>query len=521
MKISTYYHQDYSGGLNDTDNPEEIKRNEASRLENWHIRSAGKLVKRKGLSQLGNTMTDSFDGMASYLRTGGGKDLLIVEGGSLRYLNSSTFDELDSGFTSTKEMSFAYCPIDDKLYMCNGTDDVHSWDRASTTLNSCLTAHAVGSGQWKANVLIWHKNHMFYLNGLTNGTNTYNDGIGWSDMGAPTTCATGADYARIPGGGNVITAGNLGDALVIFKERSISFLTGWGDSDWQISGSSSNVANTDEQVGIAGKWAHTRVGNELWFMDEEGQIRRLYQTDFDAFRRDIISTKIQGTIEGLNKTQLSKCYATTWNNYVLFSVPNGTDTENSIVLAFDIIASKRTGEEAWETWTGWTASYMLPYPTSSDVALYIADRTNKKVYNHTGYSDDSTAIASRWDGKKDDYDKPERHKRYFYGYTSGPAIGDIDIGIHAKVDGSVYGKATDLNLSSYGTALGPTGAATMGPTGTWILGGGGEREKKFYYQDTGGAVGGKSITHSIRHAVDAEQAEINTFTSHYKQRKLR
>jgi hypothetical protein len=299
------------------------------------------------------------------------------------------------------------------------------------------------------------------------------------------------------------------------------FLSGWGDSDWRITASASNVANIDEAVGCLAPNGVTRVGNELWFIDDEGMIRRLYQTDFDAFRKDIISTKIQGTLSGLNKSQIARTVAWTYNDKVYFAIPTGSNAYNSLVLVYDLIASKRTGEEAWTTYTGWTISAATAYPTAQAVDLYLADDTDGKVYKHSTYSDNGVAIDSRWDGKDDDYDKPEAYKRLRFGYITGTASTDINVAVHASVDSAAFADLGDLNLADDGTALGPTGPATTGPTGTWLLGGNSKGNLKFYFTDGGGTASGKSVKMSIRHATDAEDPVVNTYSVHFKQRGVR
>lgn len=518
-RLNTYRHQDYSGGLNDTVHQREIERNEASLLRNWDITYKGQLKRRDGLTQVGSDVGDAIDGAGAFLRTTGNKDVLIMEGGALHYLNGSSFDQLDTGFTDDVTTDIVYCPTNDKVYTSSATDTMHSWDRAATTLNSCLTD--LGAAVPHGNVLRWHKNHMFTANDATVSGTAYPHRLYWSAIGDPDTWDTTNDFINVPGYGEIKALGDLGDALVIFKEYSIHFLSGWGDADWRISASSSNVANISETVGIAGAFAHTRVGNEIWYMDDEGIIRRLYQTDFSPFRTDIISKKIEGTLSGLNFSQIGNVVAHTWNDKVYFAVPTGANNYNDTVLVYDLKASKRTKSEAWTTYTGWAVRFFFDYPTSSTPNLYIA-ANNGKVYNHTGDDDDGSAIDARWDGKEDEFDQEERYKRYKYGYITGVASSDIDVEVHASVDDAAFADLGDLNLQDDGGTLGPSGTFELGPTGTTaVLGGSGTNEFKFYYTSGGGTARGKTLMHSIRHSVLNEQPTVNGFTSHYKQRTLR
>lgn len=519
-KLSSYYQESYDGGLNDTSSPRQIKRNEASVLQNWHIRTKGQLTRRAGLTQVGSALDGPATALHGYFRSDGGKDLLLMDDTDLKYLNGSTFDTLDSGFTASSIVAMETCPTNDKVYISSEDNTTHVWDRAATTLNSCLTD--LGTTHWQANVMRWHKNHMFFLNNLTLNGTVYANSIAWSDMGDPETHDTTSDRIDIPGGGRVITAVDQGNVLVIFKERAIQYLEGWGDNSWRITASTSNVANFDEQVGCIAPRGACRVGNEVWFVDDEGQIRRIYQTDFDAFRRDIISTKIQGTLATVNKAHLARAVMWSNNDYVYVALPTGSSTTNDLVLCYDLITSKRRGEEAWEVITGWGPAIMTDYIPSSVPVLYLADATAGTIYSHTGDDDAGSAIDAVWTGKEDDYDRPERYKRFRFGYVSGEATsGDIDVGIYASVDGAAFANIGTLELEATGSTLGPSGNATMGPTGVFRLGGNSYAEKKFYYASGGGAVRGKTVKHSIRHTTLDEQPIVNTYSSHYKERPLR
>lgn len=520
MRLSTYYHQSYDGGLNNTSSPREIDRNQASVLHDWLIRYKGQLRRRDGLIQVGSTLSNVPAGLHTFIRTSGVADLLVMDGTSLKYLNSSTFDALDSGFSAGKSFWMETCPLNNTLYIGNEDNYQHSWDRASTTLNSCLTD--LGTTIPHGNVMRWHKNHMFVLNNATVSGTVYPHRVYFSNLGTPGTYTTASDYAEVPGDGRLITAMDLGDSLVLFKERSIQFLSGWGVASWAISASASNYANLDERVGCIAPRGVVKVGDEVWFVDDAGQIRRLFQTDFDAFRRDIISTKIQGTLSGINKTQLSKAVAWSNNDFVFFAFPNGSDADNSIVCVYDLIASKRNGgEEAWTLITGWKPKFMADFPTSTVPELYLADTTNKKIYKHDGDDDDGVAIDAIWESKEDDYDKPERGKRLKFGYITGSAGSDVDVGIYASVNAAAYANVGTINLAASGSRLGPTGSFLLGPTGNNTLGGNANAEEKFYFQDGGGAVSGKTVKMKIAHSAVNEQPTVNTFSVHYKLKALR
>jgi len=500
----------------------EIGQDEASVLQNWDITYRGQLVRRSGLTQKGNTIhaSNPVRGLGSFIRSTGAKDILTIVDNDLYYLNASTWTALDpASFTGSNYYWIETCPTNNKVYISNEDNTTRSWDRASTTLNSCLTD--LGNTKFNANVMRWHKNHMFFLNDFKVGATSYASDMGWSAIGDPDIHDTTNDRITIPGDGRPITAIDLGDSLVIFKDRAIQFLQGWGDTDWRITGSSSNVANIDERIGICGARACTRVGNEVWFMDDEGVIRRLYQTDFDAYRRDIVSNNIQGTLAGLNKSQLSKVIAWTWNDKVYFACPSGSSTENNVVLVYDIIAARRTGREAWTTYTGWAPSLFTDYPTNATPELYLGGNTAGKIWIHTGNDDAGVAIDARWDGFDSNYGGEEVDKVYKYGRISGDTTSSTaSISIYASVDESSFANLGSFDLVSRGEGLGPTGTFRLGPTGTSMIGGGGETQGfQYFFSSGGGSILGKRLRMSIRTSATGTQPAVNSFYNFFTKRR--
>jgi hypothetical protein len=530
MQVQPKMYADYSGGLNDTANPQDIADNEASLLRNWDITYVGQLRRRDGLTLVGNSISaNPITGLDAFIRSTG-TDLLATESTNLWYLNGSTWGQLANNLTAGNNVWMENVQTLNKIYIANQDNTIKVWDRVSTTLNTCLTD--LGAAVPHGNVLKWYQNHMFALNNVTVSGVSYPNRLYWSALGDPTTWTTASNYVEVPGDGRILTAMDLGDQLVIFKERSITYLSGYGDNSWQLTSSSSNMTNLSEEVGLAGTRAAVRVGNEIWFMDNKGQIRRIYRTDFDAFRHELLSTKIQGTLNGLNKPQLSLTAAWINNNKVYFAVPNGSDTHNSLVLVYDILAARRlSGEggesfgaeidtEAWTTYTGWTPSMFADFPSGAVLKMYVADATTGKVYQHTGTSDNGVAIDARWDSKDDSYGNPDAYKVLRFGYANAPS-GTGTVGIYASVNLGAYANVANMSLSSGSAGLGPTGTFRLGPTGTSTLGGQGRVRKRFLYTDGGGTATALTVRHSLRHSTLSEQPIVNNLESYYKGRQIR
>lgn len=507
--FSTYQHKSYDGGLNNASSRRSIDRNQASALENWDITSKGRLTCRKGLVIVGTARASNVAAGGVYRATTG-DSLLIQQGTTVQYLSGTTWTDLGTTTTiaDAEPLWFESCPVTNKIYFSSEDNDLCYWDGGAGGLT--VSAASVPSG----NVIKWYQNHMFHLNNVDISGTKYKNRIYFSDFGDPEAYTTATNFVELPGEGDAVTMNVLGSNLVVFKENSYLFLSGYGASSWVISASSSNIENVDSSVGTLSPHGTVRVGaNELWFIDNQGLIRRITQTNY-GFDSKVMSTNI-GT--ALNTGALDKAHAWYDDDKIYFAVPSSASSTNDLVLVFDRKASSRnSGKEAWTTYTGWSPTALLSYGSSP--ILYVL--SGKKVYKHIEGDDDGINIACRWDGKNDDYDSPERWKKYTYGYIHSASQSTNTINIYAAVDGKSFAHLADLSLDSVGSTLGPTGDATMGPTGSFILGGSQDIEQKYYFADGGGTITGKSLITSIRASTD-EQIYVDTFTNHFTMRSLK
>jgi hypothetical protein len=509
--FATYRQNDYSGGLNNTSSNQEIERNEASKLENWDISVRGRLTSRKGIDQLGDTQSNTLLSLGRY-KSSSATQLLLQEGVNINYLNSNTFANIDT-VASAQAVWFENCPTNNRIYLAS-EDNVLSYWTGTGTLTKAAASVPHG------NVLKWFKNHMFQLNNVNISGTKYTNRVYISDFGDPSTWGS-SNYIELPGEGKAMTANLLGDYLVIFKENSYMFLTGYGVSSWTIDNTSTSISNTDVGVGCVAPRGTVRVSaNELWFIDNQGLIRRVTQTDY-GYNSNVLSRKIQGTIDNINKSQLSKAVAWINEDKVYFAVPYDTSTVNNYVLVHDLKARDRTNSEAWTLYTNWTIQDAITYETNNIPETVIADYTNKKVYRHTGYDDDGEEISCQWDGKADDYDKSERYKKYAYGYIYSDNQGNLDVDIYSSIDGAGYSKIDTFNMQGSGSTLGPTGSFLLGPTGDGRLAGGEGLEEKYYFADGGqSTITGKYLSMSLRCSTTSK-LYVNNFTNHFIERSLR
>ncbi len=510
-KYSTFRQKDYSLGLNNTASRREVSRGGASVLTNWDITYKGRLKTRKGLTAYGSTTSANAGRLGFYKKDDGNNYLLTHEGTNLKYLNGSTWTNIDTGYTA-ENLSFEDCDVENEIYVSSENNQLSHWDGSTLT--------QLGTGIPHGNKVLWYQNHMFTLGNVNISGTKYKNRLYISNFGDPNVWTSGTDFVPLPGLGDAVTANILGNSRVIFKDESYMFLAGYGLDSWVLSATNSSIQNVDNSVGCPAVRGTVRVrANELWFIDQKGNIRKLTQSDY-GYNSTVMSNNIQGTLDDINFGYLSNAVAWYDDEKVYFAIPTGSSNENNTVIVYDMKAHSRTNKEAWTTYTGWIVSDMISFPVSSDPELIVAGGSNKKIYRHVGTDDDGTDIDYRWDSGLDDYDKPERYKKYAYGYMYSGNQGDIDVDIHASIDGSAFAKIGTFNLQGSGSTLGPTGSFLLGPTGDNRLGGSEDLEYKYYFYDGGGAITGKSLVESIRYSGN-QSCYINTFTNHFQERSLK
>lgn len=441
----------YSGGQNDKDNIDELLDNESVLIQNANVSKKGSVEKRGGTLLVGNdTGSTKITGLSSWQENDGTKWLFSTTGTNLRYLNSTTWDTLDSGFTTGLDTEFVVA--DNKLYIFNGTDNVHSYDGASVALNSGLTD--LGSSIPTAKYAVWWKNYMFMCGeSILSGTK-YPSRVWFSNIGDADTWTTGTDYFDVgfDDGQKITGIGILDQWLVIFKERSIYILSGSGPADWKLSGTVNNLVNVANSVGCVSHRSIVQVGNDLWFMSQDG-IRSLRKNENGANPLyGLVSGNIQGTIDSLNKGALSKTCATFFNNKVYYAFPTGSSSFNNKVAVADLrhFVDKVDNPYAWTTYTGWSPGIWTVYEPSNTPNLYYGEGDADSVVfqAETGTNDNSATIDFDIKDRMINLKEPSMRKTSRFIIAYAEESGDYDVEISSSTDGVTFVKHGDLNLLS-------------------------------------------------------------------------
>jgi hypothetical protein len=521
MQASVFEQQNYDGGLYDSSIASEINRNYASTLINYDIEKKGALIPRDGFRKMGSELDGYPTDIFFYEKVNA--PMVVTSAGSLYYYDDDWVQLADN---LTGDICFEVCPVDGKLYLISDTFRLKSWDGVTLTLNTCLVN---ATTEIYAKKIKWYKNHMFFSNTVTLGATTYKNRVYISNLGVADT-VTSTDYLEPSGRGDITTCEELGDsALAFFKSQSVFFLTGYGLNSWEITTTNNGVQNVDNAIGCISVKGVTRVGNELWFVDDQGMLRNIYQTDFDPYRKDFRCNNVQGTLDKVNKSLISKSVLWYANDKVYWAVPT-IGANNDLLLVNSIIAANRN--QTTEAWTTYSATCLTPnalssLPTSTGNKLIFASATEKYVYIQDSAGDGADAdgtngldIECRYDTKDDDFDKPERYKRYFTLNVWGKATSvDCYLEYYCSLDGKAFGLIDTFNLNPQAEGLGPTGTFKLGPTGKSRLVGLQNREKRIRYDSGSAGVKGKSIQHSIRYT-GQEKPTITKFTCSFRLRPL-
>jgi hypothetical protein len=291
--------------------------------------------------------------------------------------------------------------------------------------------------------------------------------------------------------------------LLIGKERSVWYLTGFDSTDFAVS-------HLTYEHGIASHESMVEVGNQIWGVDGEGNVRGLYRTGEDVPFTQLRSNEIQATIAGLNKSSLDKASAVYFDNYAMFFVPNGVDSHNSLVMVYDTLANEKNG--GWLLFTGWQVARATIFnQTQPQLFLHDSRTGNGQTYQWTGTSDNGLAIIAKYETKIYDHGFPERRKRWSYAYQFAPTVGDDTVRFYTSIDRYYYTLVKTFALSGTGDAQWDVAEWDVG---NWTSEG--QVRQKVRYTEGGGTSKGYSQQIRLEAESTTTKMKLRRLTSHFR-----
>jgi hypothetical protein len=492
------------------DDPQRIPDFYASNIQNWLIRDSNQLEMRDGLSARGTSPSATNLGKGVLYKASGSKYLYRVingAGNSSKFQYStdgSTWVDVTSGGSKSTNVVWHMVQANDYVYAVNGVDTPVKLDG-----NTASTVSAIPNGT----AIEWFKNFLFVI-----GVSATPDRLYFSNENTPETWG-GSDFVNVnlgdgsPGTGLKGQAGQTG-RLYIGKQRSVWYLTGDDGTNFVLQ-------PLTYEHGVASHESMIQVKNDVWCVDQEGNIRGLYRTTTDDPFSALRSDHIQNSISGLNKSALNKSSAVFFDNYALFFLPNGVDTYNSLVLVWDTQANtddKGVSHGGWTKFTNWNIAGAIVFQ-SSQPQLYLHDaRTgNGQTYLWSGTSDNGTAIIAKYETKIYDNGVGDRLKKWKFTYQFAPALGTVPVRFYTSIDRFYYVLVKTFNLTGTGNKL----LGVNWTLGTDKLGSGGQVREKISMVGGGQTSKGYSVQVKLEAESSSTKVKLRNFIVHYKYFGLR
>lgn len=464
-----------SKGLNNLVSPSLIDNKEFSDMQNMEYDEGGVIRKRAGYVAAGNTLTAA-RGLGVF-STESSNYMVTIDGTGLKYRTSGNWSTATGDtFTAAKDTAFTQARL--KLFIWNGTDGGAYFDGSAVTRPGTMP---------KAKFSVYYQNkHIaagvdgqpsrLFISNLTNaadftvttgGTQPQPDSTNDSENGNPnvpgatvfagTPALTEANVLDIrKNDGDKITAlGVFQDVLIVFKERSIFQVT------FDSSGNPT-VTPVTYATGCVSHKSVVNIENDISFMSREGH--RVLGNEpqfFTAIRTQVLSIRIQPSMDAINKQYYSRCNGVYFDNKYILAYPVGSSAI-SRTMTYD----RRF--QAYSLWTNFNAQAMVRYiDTSNNEDLYFLDDGGTQVYKRvTGtYNDAGAAIEAYVVSKAQDLGNPDITKfwvdlRLIFRRLSG----QITFTVYQD-DGVTVGTAVIGTISSRGMGLNMLGTVILGVDG--------------------------------------------------------
>ncbi len=464
-----------SKGLNNLVSPSLIDNKEFSDMQNMEYDEGGVIRKRAGYTTAGNALTAA-RGLGVF-STESSNYMVTIDGTQLKYRTSGNWSTATGDtFTAAKDTTFTQARL--KLFIWNGSDGGAYFDGSAVTRPGTMP---------KAKFSVYYQNkHIaagvdgqpsrLYISNLTNaadftvttgGTQPQPDSTNDSENGNPnvpgatvfagTPALTEANVLDIrKNDGDKITAlGVFQDVLIVFKERSIFQVT------FDSSGNPT-VTPVTYATGCVSHKSVVNIENDISFMSREGH--RVLGNEpqfFTAIRTQVLSIRIQPSMDAINKQYYSRCNGIYFDNKYILAYPVGSSTISK-TMTYD----RRF--QAYSLWTNFNAQAMVRYiDSSNNEDLYFLDDGGTQVYKRVAgtYNDNGAAIEAYIVSKAQDLGNPDITKfwvdlRLIFRRLSG----QITFTVYQD-DGVTVGTAVIGTISSRGMGLNMLGTVVLGLDG--------------------------------------------------------
>lgn len=273
-------------------------------------------------------------------------------------------------------------------------------------------------------------------------------------------------------GEKVTGFGFFQDALIIFKENSI----------WQMTLNEESLPVVSRITNAYGCVAHgsiTTVENDCYFLGREGVMVLGNEPNYyAAIRTNILSARIQNTVERINSAAYDKVRSYFFNQRYHLAVPLDTEVNNNTMLVYD----KRF--YAWSVWDI-PASGLSSYLDTANKRQFVFTNSQNNALNRFTpgiYNDNGAGIRAWWRSRA-------FHGRYIDFVKWWRQFRPIFKGLNGSIVISMYDEDGEFDASDEYTISPPlTGGLGMNMFGEQIYGGG--TAEDYFGQSSGGSSSG-------------------------------
>lgn len=450
------------GGLNSTASGLAVRDDESTDCQNVDFDIFGSFKKRHGYTTLNSSAFNSgatWTGLHWFEKSDGTTKLIGVCGNKVARMDDldGTWNDVTGAITVTagNNNHVSSTTFLDTVLMTNNVDVpfqvTDSGNAAASTVPTNLT---------KAKFVSTWQNYAFYANVTVAGT-AHPSRIYWSNLKTIGTW-TATDFADISqnDGQEIEGIMPLGDALIIFKTRSVHKALFTGDSDVPFV-----FTQTTSHVGSVSGYSLQKMLNGIRFLSYDGDYF------FDGENSTKLSDRIGATLDtfGANRFKDAvSAYQQDMNRYWLSFTTSGGSSHDRIVTWDSQV-------NAYSLYTGIAANCFAIIRTSGEERIYFGDYSGFVYRADTGSNDNplgvSTAISAYYKTKWFNFDdlidkKGVPHVTLFYRISSST----ISLGYSYDFEDATQNSlSVGLSTSSsvYGSAI--FGVGTYAASGGAVI----------------------------------------------------
>lgn len=463
-------------GLNNLVSPSLIDNREFSDLMNVEYDEGGVIRKRYGYTTVGNSLTAA-RGLGFY-STESIRHLVTIDQTVLKYYTGSGSWNTAAGATFTSGCDTFFSQARLKFFIWNGTDGGAYWDGTTVTRPGTMpkASFAVYFQSKHIAAGVVGQPSRLYISNVSDATDFTVTTGGTQPQPDSTTDAENG-IANVPGatvfsGTPALTEANVIDirkndgdkitglgifqnSVIVFKERAIYQLT------FDSSGNPT-VTPITYATGCVSHKSIVSVENDLYFMSRQGiRVIGNEANFYTAIRTNVLSIRIQPTIDAINKTYYNRSNAIYFDNKYILGIPTGSSSIDRCV-----VYDRRF--QAFTLWKSFNAQSMVQYiDSSNNLYLYFLDDGGTQVYQRSSgtYNDNGAAIEAWVTGKAQDIGNPDITKFWVdLRMVFRRIAGRVTFTVYQD-DGATVGTATIGSLSTRGMGMNMLGTFKLGTDG--------------------------------------------------------